>query len=139
MLSVGASLSACGVFPLRTQSVGDHVDFLARALTADGQAREALWRNAPPASRSQDAALDRALLQSVPGHSGYDPQAAEAGLKDLINDGPPPALESLARLRLAEIKTEGRATVECRQENAQLKQRLSRVVDIERKLNSDGH
>jgi len=142
MLSAALGLSACSAMDglhLRSDRSSDHVELLARALAGDAQTREKMWRDAEPASQSQSAALDRALLQSVPGHSGYDPNAAESGLAALINDMPPSDLEWVARMRLAELKTEGRATAECRQENAQLKQRLSRVVDIERKLNSNGH
>jgi hypothetical protein len=140
MLSATVMLSACSSWPLMTESTSDHLDFFARALSADPQKRESMWRDASRSShRSQGAALDRALLQSVPGHSGYDPNAAESALQALIDDGPPAAIDSIARMRLAELKTELRGVGECRQENAQLKQRLSRVVDIERKLNSNGH
>lgn len=141
MLSAAMSLSACatGGFHLRSDRSSDHVELLARALSADAQTREKMWRDAAPATRSQSAALDRALLQSVPGHSGYDPNAAESALVALLNDLPPDDLEWVARMRLAELRTETRAGTECRQENAQLKQRLSRVVDIERKLNRNGH
>jgi hypothetical protein len=139
MLSATVTLSACAGWPLLTESTTDHLDFFARALSADPQKRESMWRDASRASRSQGAALDRALLQSVPGHSGYDPNAAESAFQALIDDGPPAAVDSVARMRLAQLRAESRAVAECRQENAQLKQRLTRVVDIERKLNSNGH
>lgn len=139
VLSLGLAASGCASWHLRSLIGTDHIDFLTRALAADAQTRETWWRNAPPAKQSQGAALDRALLQSVPGHSGYDPMAAESALNSLINEQMPSDMEAVARLRLAELKTERHAAAECRQENAQLKQRLSRVVEIERKLNSNGH
>ncbi len=146
MLSAAMSLSACSTVRdwtvhdwgvLRDDSP-DYLEYLTRAMTAEGGTRESMWRAAQNAGRSQSAALRRALMQSVPGHSGYDPMTAETSLQSLLNDQPAADITAVAKLRLAELKTEGRATAECRQEVGQLKARLSQVVDIERKLNSNG-
>ncbi len=144
MLSAMLAVSGCSSWSsfsipdIRDDSRG-HVDFLSRALVADGSARESMWRNTQPGKRSQDAQLRRALMQSVPGHSGYDPGAGEAALQLLLNEDPPSDIIAVARMRLAQLRTELRGAAECRQEVGQLKQRLSRVVNIERKLNQNGH
>jgi len=141
MLSAAMATSACTTVQdwgmLRDDSP-DYLEYLSRALTAEGSTRESMWRAAQGAGRSQSASLRRALMQSVPGHSGYDPASAETSLQSLLNDQPASDVAAVAKLRLAELKTEGRSAAECRQEVGQLKARLSQVVDIERKLNSNG-
>jgi hypothetical protein len=113
----------------------DHVDFLAQALEADGRAREQLWRDYGGAAGSDDAQLRAALLQSLPDHSGYDPVAARARLDALAVKQPGSTdVASVARLRLAQLSDDN----DCRREVAELKQRLARVVDIERRLNNPG-
>ena len=132
MLSTALGLSACASWsPLLDPT--DNVDYLARALRAENTVREQIWRGTVPSGGSDEAMLRRALMQSVPGHSGYDASAAEGALQSLIDDAPAADITSIARLRLAELK----ADQACRQEVTQLKQRLTRVVEIERKLN--GH
>jgi hypothetical protein len=110
----------------------DHIEFLAQALQADAQGRDAMWRDLVRQDTSDDAELRAALLQSVPGHAGHDAAAARARL-DALATKTPAALEvaSVARLRLSQLN-EGS---QCRDEVAALKQRLARVVDIERRLN----
>ena len=110
----------------------DHVDFLAQAMATDGRGREQLWRDYAHGDGSDDAQLRTALLQSLPDHSGYDPIEARARLDALAVKRPGSVdVGSVARLRLAQLQGDG----DCRREVAELKQRLARVVDIERRLN----
>jgi hypothetical protein len=75
-----------------------------------------------------------ALLQSVPHHSGYDPARAREQLDALASRSPASRdVAMVARLRLAEMGE----TAACRSEATELRARLSRVVDIERRLNQD--
>jgi len=110
----------------------DHIEFLAQALQSDPHGRDAMWRDLVGQDNSDDAELRAALLQSVPGHAGYDVAEARARL-DALAAKNPASLEvaSVARLRLSQLN-EGS---QCRDEVAALKQRLARVVDIERRLN----
>jgi hypothetical protein len=110
----------------------DHIEFLAQALQSDAPGRDAMWRDLVNKDRSDDSELRAALLQSVPGHAGYDVAAARTRL-DALAAKNPGSLEvaSVATLRLSQLN-EG---AQCRDEVAALKQRLARVVDIERRLN----
>lgn len=122
-------------------SAGEELNLLTRALSTDTPGREALWCAAATDDSSAQARLHRALLQSVPGHSGYDPAAAEASLRGLLNRDLSPDQEALARFRLAQLGVEKnalRAAGECRDEVAVLKKRMADVVDIEKQL-SKGH
>jgi len=110
----------------------DHLDFLVQALEADTRGREQLWRDFGAAAGSDDAQLRAALLQSMPDHSGYDADKARARLDALAVKQPgSAAVASVARLRVAQMDENG----DLRREVAELKQRLARVVDIERRLN----
>lgn len=127
-------LTGCAVLFPRQYSAADHVAFLTRVLDADPKGREALWRSYGSGDDSPEARLRVALLQSVPHHPGSDPVAARARLEALAEQNPAPlAVASVARLRLAEMSE----TVECRNETTELRARLARVVDIERRLNQD--
>ena len=124
-------LGGCATIFPRQYSAVDHLAFLTRALDADAKGREALWRNYGHGDTSDDTQLRIALLQSVPGHAGYDPAAARMRLDALAAQSPAPLeVAAVARLRLAEMNE----TVECRNEATELKARLARVVDIERRL-----
>lgn len=127
-------LGGCAaMFPHRYSAM-DHVAFLTRALDADAKGRETLWRSYGHGDTSDETQLRIALLQSVPGHAGYDPAAARARLDALAGQSPAPLeVAAVARLRLAEMNE----MVECRNEATELKARLARVVDIERRLNQD--
>lgn len=122
----------CASWSSRHLSAVDHIAFLSQALQSDPKGRELMWRELSADERSDDAELRSALLQSVAGHSGTDLNAARQRL-DALAVKNPASLEvaSLARLRLAQL-TEN---AQCRDEVAELKQRLARVVDIERRLN----
>jgi hypothetical protein len=127
-------LSGCAALFPREYSAMDHLAFLTRALDADARGREALWRTYGRGGATDDAQLRVALLQSVPGHAGYDPAAARVRLDALAGQNPAPVeVATVARLRLAEMNE----TVECRNEATELRARLARVVDIERRLNQD--
>lgn len=110
----------------------DPLGFLAQAMAADGAKREALWRESTAGERTPSAVLQTALMQSLPGHAGYDPPAAERELERLLAQEPPlpaPAV-AVARVRLSGLK-DARS---CGQEVDALRRRLTRVVDIERSL-----
>jgi hypothetical protein len=110
----------------------DHLDFLVRAMEADGRAREQLWRDYGAAAGSDDVQLRAALLQSLPDHGGYDADKARARLDALAVKQPVSVdVASVARLRLAQMHE----NADLRREVTELKQRLARVVDIERRLN----
>lgn len=136
-LSAAVLSTACSAWHPRGDA-RDQLDLLTRALAADAPAREAMWRAAPAAQGPAGAQLGRALLQSVPGHSGSDPAAAEKSLQAILERDPPADVAAVARLRLAQLRTELRGAADCRQEVAALRQRLAQVVDIERNLNSNG-
>jgi hypothetical protein len=110
----------------------DHIEFLSQALQSDPHARDTMWRNLVNKDSSDDAELRAALLQSVPGHAGYDVAEARARL-DALAAKSPASLEvaRVARLRLSQLDDGSLG----RDEVAALKQRLARVVDIERRLN----
>lgn len=110
----------------------DHLAYLTQALATDATGREALWRGANAADPSAEGQLRVALLQSLPNHSGHDPAAARERLAALANGGRAPAdVAAVARHRLAEMGE----MAECRREADELRQRLGRVVDIERRMN----
>ena len=130
-LVLSAALSGCAAWSHRASAV-DHLDFPVQALQADSRAREQLWRDYGAAAGSDDAQLRAALLQSLPDHSGYDADRARARLDALAVKHPVSVdVASVARLRLAQMNE----NAGLRSEVAELKQRLARVVDIERRLN----
>lgn len=134
LLALSALLGGCASWSSRPTAV-DHLEFLTQALEADTHAREQLWRQAGGGDGSDDAQLRAALLQSVPDHSGYDPVAARARLDALAVKQPGSVdVASVARLRLAQMDESSNL----RREVTELKQRLARVVDIERRLHNPG-
>lgn len=127
--------NGCASFPSLRPDAHDHLDFLTQALIADPQTRESMWKASQNSDNSYSAKLRRALLRSVPKHSGYDPMMAEANLGSLIQQVPATDIGAVARARLAELK----ADAACRNEVDTLKLRLSKMVDIERRINNEGH
>jgi hypothetical protein len=120
------------MFLVHQPSALDEMKFLTVAYEADPMARESLWRTAATAGKSADTDLRVALLQSLPGHSGYDPLAARERLQQLASKpSVPPEIGAVARLRLAHLEQDAALAAEV----AQLKQRLARVVEIEKRLN----
>src|SRR3546814_6941291 len=72
-------LSACSTMPtfrLPSDDMQTPLELFAIASSSPGK-REALWRNVRHQQESSENTLKRALLQSMPGHSGYDPRSAE--------------------------------------------------------------
>jgi hypothetical protein len=131
-----ALLAGCTLGPVhlhRGTDAMDHFDYLVRALTADTQQRETMWQAAIKAPTGDEASLHRALLRTVPGHSGYDLAAAEAELQDLLSHSPTADIAPVARARLEDL----RLANGCRQEVESLKRRLSKVADIERRLDQE--
>lgn len=129
-------VAGCAVGPVhvhRGAGALDHPEYLVHALTSDSHSREAMWQAAAKEPPGEDAALRRALLRSVPGHSGYDMAAAETELQNLLANSPSADVAPLARARLEDL----RAAAACRQEVEGLKRRLSKVADIERRMNED--
>jgi hypothetical protein len=105
------------------------IEFLDHTAQATPAARDTEWRSLS-ASRDhdEDHALRLALLQSFPGHSGYDPGEAQHGLRALLAKNPSGEAAMAARLRLAEMNEQAGLVAE----NQDLKRRLSKLVDIER-------
>jgi len=106
------------------------VEFLAEAMKADPQAREAMWQ----ALRGEDAGTEHrlrsALLQSLPEHSGYNRVAAQRNLRKLLAGSLNSGQRAAASVRLHELES---ATA-CQVEVQSLRQRMAAVVEIERKL-----
>lgn len=131
VLALSLLAGGCAAWP-RGGPAADTLAFLSQALEADARAREIMWKDFGALRDTPDAEVRAAVLQSLPGHSGYDLPAARQRLEALGASGATPAdTARVARLRLAELGE----VAECRAETAELRQRLARVVDIERRLN----
>lgn len=123
------SLAACSQWPLVMGTPAhEHLDFLSHAMKATPAAREALWRENGVHGNTQETVLRRALLLSIPGSARYNPAKAENELRALLEPGVPIELASVARARLEAMQDEG----ECRDRVEVLKNRLSKIADIER-------
>lgn len=128
--------AGCTIGPVhvhRGRDAADHLEYLARALAAEPSQREQLWQSALQERSGEEATLHRALLRTVAGHSGYDPAAAEAELQGLLAQSPAAAVGSVARARLEDL----RVANACRNEVEVLKRRLSKVADIEKRLDQE--
>lgn len=115
-----------------------HLDYWMAARASRGGERELLWQRARGSAPRNAAAgeLRLALLQSLDGHSGSDIPAAERRLRGLLARSPDAAVTAIARLRLAELQESRhwrRQAESSDQELAELKARLARLVDIERR------
>lgn len=116
-------------------SAGDQLDFMVQAMSANPSEREALWQSTRNGGQSQRAELRFALMQSIPGHSGYDPAAARKNLNHFLLGNPSPGLASVARARIAELD----ASSSCRTDAAEMHHRVDQMVDIERHQDLQGH
>lgn len=123
-------------FRLPSDDVQTPLEMFAIASSSPGK-REALWRSVRHQQDASDAPLKRALLQSLPGHSGYDPDTARRRLS-AISYSKNSEDAALARIRLSEISN-GSASDDCRSEVHELRQRLDKIVDIERSLDRNGN
>jgi hypothetical protein len=129
------ALSGCAVDSLhlhRSPSRGDRLEYLIRALAADPSARESMWQGVVREEPSDAASLRHALMRTVPGHSGYDLAAAETELQGLVSQQSGD-IATVARARLEDL----RAANACRHEVDGLKRRLSKVADIEKRLDKE--
>jgi hypothetical protein len=137
-LAAAASLAGCSMQPLQPitgpyVAAGD-LEFLDKALNASPGGREAMLRDVQASDRTQNNQLRLALMQSVPEYSGYDPAAAQHGLRALLAQNPSEDIAAVARVRLSEIK----ANSQCVGETQELRRRLAQVVDIERQIDNRG-
>lgn len=112
-----------------------HLEYLVRAQTAAPEEREAMWQAAVREPPGEVATLHRALLRTVGGHSGYDLAAAEIELQGLLSQSPPADIAPVARARLEDLH----AANGCRTEVENLKRRLSKVADIEKRMDQERH
>lgn len=127
------ALAGCALGPVhvhRGPDAADHLEYLIQALGSSASSRESLWQAAQAEPASDVARLHRALLRTVPGHSGYDLAAAETEFQELLSKSPSDDIAPVARARLEDL----RAAHGCRQEVESLKRRLSKVADIEKRL-----
>src|SRR3546814_5265205 len=109
-------LSACSTMPtfrLPSDDMQTPLELFAIASSSPGK-REALWRSVRHQQESSENTLKRALLQSMPGHSGYDPGTARRRLS-AISYSKNTEDAALARIRLTEISNV-RTSVDCRSE-----------------------
>lgn len=129
-------VAGCSVGPVRVAhgpDAAEHLEYFAEAIAAEPSRRERLWQSALQEPPGPDAALHRALLRTVAGHSGYDPAAGETELHALLAQKPPRDVAAVARARLEDL----RAINACRTEAESLKRRLSKVADIEKRLDQE--
>ena len=124
------ALQGCAAWPLAGPDASDHLDYYAAVINMSPAGRERAWKEAQAADRSDAADLRQALLRSVPGHAGSDPDLAASELEDLLVRQPADEIGAVARARLLELQNAG----ECREEVTALKRRLADVVNIERNL-----
>jgi hypothetical protein len=109
----------------------DPLTDLADVLGSDPGSRETMWLSARKDNSSPRAQLHTALLQSVPGHTGFDPGAAEHSLQALLTGDAPADVATAARARLAELKAAGN----CQTRVEELRKQVTKIVEIERKMN----
>ena len=137
MLSASLLMSGCATWlpALRGGGAQQHLEYFATAATADARALEGLWAAARNNADTPAGDLRKALLQSIPGHSGYNPAGAEGRLASLLSDDSPADVAAMARARLAEL----RRTQDCQSEMRGLRSRLDKLVDIERNQKNNGN
>lgn len=127
--AIALGLGGCASLPPMPNSAREQLDFMAQVLSATPAAREATWQQLRSAANTERNELRIGLMQSVPGHSGYDPVAAQRRLHGFVSRTTSPELASVARVRLAEIA----AASSCREEVLDLRRRMTMMVDIEKR------
>ena len=135
---VGAMLAACSHLPWWMTSepaAASPADYLVAALASDEKGREQLWQVLQKESPGESQRLHRGLLRSIPGSPIYDPIGAEKELLDLIAENPSREVAQVARARLDDLK----AIAACRTDVEDLKRRLSKVADIEKRQDRERH
>lgn len=105
--------------------------FWDRAVQAGNSERNQMWRDA----QTPDRAWQIALLQSLPEYTRYDPVAARAGLKKALAQSDWDDVAAIARLRLADLKSDR----VCEERVAEFERRLNEVIAIEKRLDEHGH
>jgi hypothetical protein len=128
-------LAGCAHRMTRSSYAVEDLDFLRHATEASATTREAMWRQAIAAERTPNNQLRIAIMQSVPEHPGSDSGAAQRGFRNLLAQDPPADIAAIARLRLSELRSTDQCTVEAQE----LRRRLAQVVNIERRLDAQGH
>jgi len=131
MLLGGCALQNLRLPPL--ESSQSPLEFYVMASSASTTRREQMWKDLRD-QRGEDAELKSALLQSLPGHSGYNASKARKRLQGIARRSSGDA-RALARVRIAELNSAS----ECRASVQDLQKRLDKIVDIERSLDGHGH
>lgn len=131
------ALAGCATsWPLHLDTFGQGpADYLVTALSADAKERDVLWQAAQREPAGPAGNLHRALLRSIPGSGVYDPAAAESALQELLTQNPTADVALVARARLEDLHAIGA----CRSDVDDLKRRLSKVADIEKRLDQQRH
>ena len=132
LLMLGIASAGCTTWgPLARLGGPDPLTDLADVVGSDPAMRESLWLAARKDNATPRAQLHTALLQSVPGHSGFDLAAAEHSLQALLAGDAPPDVATAARARLAELKASGN----CQTKVEEVRKQVTKIVEIERKMN----
>lgn len=97
-----------------------------QAEKADAAERERLWQDA----QQRGSKWRLALLQSLPGSSRYDIDAARKRLRAVAASGSSADVTALAQLRLMQLKDQDQSQTRLKL----LQRRLDEVVAIERKM-----
>ena len=111
-------------------SLSNHLQMISAILDGDAERRQQLWFIHGPREQPAHERLYKAVLRSVPGHPGHNPVLADQQLQQIAADPEHPDLALLARIRLHGLREVGAAGAEVRT----LKQRLERIVEIERAM-----
>ena len=133
---VSLVVAGCAAGPLHVHrgiEAEDHFAYLVRALNSDTEEREDMWKDAVKEKPGELASLHRALLRTVPGHSGSDLAQAEIELQGLLATNPSYHVAPVVRARLEDLRTIN----VYRHEADQLKRRLSKVADIEKRMDQE--
>lgn len=131
MFSLALTTAGCANLPPELGGPQPPAEMLVETLGADQRQLEAQLASASQEPPSPASDLRVALLQSVPGYNGSNRSAAEIRLNALAQNAPP-EIAAVAKARLNEL----RRGAECQSEVRVLKDRVEKLVDIERKSNT---
>lgn len=124
-----AAAAGCAVMPAQEDAGDQQLLFLTMAMETPSTALDRMLVAAKHES-GPAGQLHVAILESLPGHDGYDPDRAKAMLTDLGNHYGDSAIGSVAHERLAEMWRESA----CIKQSDALKLKLHQMVDIERSI-----
>ena len=133
VLSLVWPLTGCAVADSLGIKHEEPASFVVEAMRASPVQRERLWKRHRSESRSEFGLLRIAVLESLPSHSGYNPDQADRDLRKLANLASDGEIRSIAQLRRIELDSQQ----DCLKNQAALQSRLDQIVDIERKLDKD--